>query len=253
MEQSKTETITLLLADAQRIYNEKLKMPIDSHRFTDNKEIDDELCDIEKRPYMFVLACVMDRQINAERAWSIPHFVCEGLKASTFAELAALPEDEIVNFFMKENIHRFDETMGHCFYDAVQRIQNVYNGDVSNIWAGKPSSAAVVYQFLCFKGVGIKIATMAANILHRDFHVEFSDLSAIDVSPDVQVCRILYRLGLTDNTSRDAVIYKAKEINPSFPGLIDLVCWRYGRDFCHPTNPECTNCPLNDVCCKQGI
>lgn len=95
---------------------------------------------------------------------------------------------------------------------------------------------------------------MAANILQRDVGIRFSDYSAIDVSPDVQVCRILYRLGLiSDSEDRTMTVYKAKEINPGFPGIIDLACWLWGRDYCNPTNPLCIQCPLNDVCIKNGL
>lgn len=242
------EIIKKLLDEAQKVYNNKCAEPIEQLTFTKKDEIDKQLRDINHKPYLFVLACVMDRQVKAELAWSIPYKVCEQFNADTFEKIKAIPKEEIVRFFKEKNMHRFDETMGQNFYDAVQRIATHYNGDASLIWANMPSSATVVYRFLCFKGVGIKIATMAANLLTRCYKVKFSDMSAIDISPDVQVCRILYRLGLTESENPTAAIYKAKEINPSFPGLIDSVCWEYGRKFCHPRQPECQNCPFNEVC-----
>lgn len=247
------DVVAKLREEALYIYKKSREEPVERLKFAYDETIDKDLRDIKNKPYLFVLGCVMDRQVKAEVAWSIPHKVCAEFKADSFEKLKAIPEDKIVKFFKKDNIHRFDETMGQNFYAAVQRISTHYNGDASLIWADKPSSATVVYRFLCFKGVGIKIATMAANILSRCFKVEFSDMSAIDVSPDVQVCRILYRMGLTESEDRTAAIYKAKEINPPFPGLIDLVCWDYGRNYCHPSKPECQKCPFNNVCSKQGI
>ena len=132
-------------------------------------------------------------------------------------------------------------------------IKNKYNGDASNIWKDKPSSATVVYRFLEFNGMGIKIATMAANILARQFKIEFSDYYSIDISPDVHVKRVLKRLGyLNENPTIDQIIYKAREINPEFPGLIDYSCWVIGRNYCHETNPNCDKCPLNSECKKQN-
>ena len=40
--------------------------------FVNDPEKDKLLNDIEHTPHAFVLACLMDRQIKAERAWTIP-------------------------------------------------------------------------------------------------------------------------------------------------------------------------------------
>lgn len=242
------DTITILLNEAQKVYDEACGKPIEGLRYTNNEDVDKGLRDIVGKPYLFVLACVMDRQIQAEKAWAIPHSVCQYFAINDFRGLAELTKEEIVECFKEKNLHRYNEIMAESFYSAVQRIQRVYNGDASLIWKGRPSSAEVVYRFLCFDGVGIKIATMATNLLARDFKVKFKDKKAIDVSPDIQVCRILCRLGLIESEERNAAIYKAKELNPDFPGIIDGVCWEYGRKYCHPQKPECKKCPLKAGC-----
>ena len=156
---------------------------------------------------------------------------------------------EIKAFYVENGLHRFNEDMAQNFISAVKRIKDEYDGDASRIWSGRPSSAEVVYRFLCFDGVGIKIATMATNILHRDLGVQYADMSAIDISPDVQVRRVLNRLGFINNeTDIQQAIYKAKAIHPQYPGIIDQLCWKVGRDYCHPSNPNCKSCELNDIC-----
>ena len=40
--------------------------------FTGNAEIDTFLNDLTNYPHAYVLACLMDRRIKAERAWRIP-------------------------------------------------------------------------------------------------------------------------------------------------------------------------------------
>ena len=242
------DTVTKLLEEAEKVYEELQAKPIADLQYAKDEEIDSGLRDIENRPYLFVLACVMDRQITADKAWTIPYKVCQHFNINDFKGLVALTEEDLVTCFEQEKLHRYNEIMAKSFYAAVQRIQNVYNGDASLIWKGKPSSAEVVYRFLCFDGVGVKIATMATNLLARDYKVELKDKKAIDISPDVHVCRILCRLGLVESEERNAVIYKAKEISPDFPGLLDGVCWKFGREFCHPQNPECAKCPLKNVC-----
>ncbi|RMF00953.1 MAG: iron-sulfur cluster loop, partial [Alphaproteobacteria bacterium] len=98
-----------------------------------------------------------------------------------------------------------------------------------------PSSAMVVYRFLEFSGVGPKIATMAANILARSFKIPMADYYSIDISADVHVKRVFERLGLVDaDPSVDQVIYRARSLNPEFPGLLDYPCWDIGRKWCKP-------------------
>lgn len=152
------------------------------------------LSKIGNMPHLFVLGCIMDRQIPAERAWAIPEKVFKYFNCDTIPELAKISEQDYINCFVKEKLHRFNEIEGQCFYEAVQRIHDQYKDNAANIWQNNASAADVIERFKEFKGCGDKIATMATNILQRDLGVKFSDYSAIDVSPDVHVCRVLYKL-----------------------------------------------------------
>lgn len=139
--------------------------------------------------------------------------------------------------------------MAEVFYAGIHHIQEDYDGDASKIWAGNPGSAAVVYRFLQFKGCGIKIATMATNILARNFKIPLSDYYSIDISPDVHVNRVLKRTGLVQpDSSREALVYKARELHPEFPGIIEYSCWEIGRKYCKPTNPLCSERPIRSEC-----
>ena len=149
--------------------------------------------------------------------------------------------------------------MASVFYNAVQRIHEAYHDDASKIWKDEPGSAEVVYRFLEFDGVGIKIATMAANILARQFRIPFSDFYSIDVSPDVHVKRVMYRMNLIEeNADNDKVIYKARELYPDFPGVIDYSLWEIGRTWCKAKAPNCGTCIVSSECpycknCGTGI
>lgn len=202
-------------------------------------------------PHLFVLSCVMDKQYSSDKAWKIPTRVCQELVDSKdIKELAKVDEDTYIKFFNNKKLHRFNEAVARDFYAAVHRIMDDYNGDASQIWAGKPSSAEVVYRFLQFKGVGVKIATMATNLLLRDYKVEYSDYCAIDISADVHVMRVMHRLGLIDNEhNREMAIYRARAINPTYPGIIDQFCWELGKNgICRSSAPLCNECPMRDVC-----
>jgi endonuclease III len=158
----------------------------------------------------------------------------------------------MIEIFKRKSLHRFNEIMGKNFYLATRKIHNNYQDDASNIWKGNPRSATIVRRFLEFNGVGIKIATMAANILARDFKIPMKDYINIDISPDVHVKRVFKRLGfISENMSNDELIYCARELNPMYPGIFDLSCWEIGRSWCRPNKTICEECYLNDYCIKK--
>lgn len=216
---------------------------------TDDENANQCYNDIERYPHMFVLACLMDRQIKAEVAWKIPYALCCHLGTFEMEGLARATREEISDWFADNRPHRYNTTMAVVFYEALQRIHDVYNDDASEIWEGCPNSAAVVCRFLQFKGAGVKIATMAANLLVRDYHVEMADCCSIDISPDAHVRRIFHRLGLIPREDNlEMTIYKARELYPCYPGIIDVACWEIGREYCRPKNPDCESCPMSSCC-----
>ncbi|GIW81206.1 MAG: hypothetical protein KatS3mg105_3013 [Gemmatales bacterium] len=220
-------------------------------QFTKVAEADALLNDLRNYPHAFVLACVMDRQIRAERAWLIPYRISERLGNDFSMEiLINLSEADVARLMSQpEPLHRFVETMSGLFYSAIQHIWSKYKGNAALIWSGHPSSAEVVYRFLEFDGVGPKIASMAANILARDFKIPFADYFSIDISADIHVRRVFARLGVCPgNPTVEQVIYKARALHPEFPGMMDLPCWEIGRNWCKPRTPQCDNCYMNDLC-----
>ncbi|MDM8566957.1 hypothetical protein QUF74_15070 [Candidatus Halobeggiatoa sp. HSG11] len=208
--------------------------------FIDDKNANAILNDLDNYPHAYVLACLMDRQIKAERAWAIPYEIYKEINSFEFGDLEKLDLDTLKTIFNQKKLHRFNDTMADVFHKAIILIRKKYNGNVANIWNNKPSSSAVVYKFLEFKGSGIKISTMAANILTRQFRIPFSDYYSIDISPDVHIVRVMKRMGFVpENANNDMVIYKARELNPEFPGIIDFSCWEIGRNWCKPKIPIC--------------
>lgn len=194
----------------------------------------------------------MDRQTDSTRAWLIPYELLRELGDFSFNTLLKLSLEQTQSIFLKQNFHRFNRIMGENFYLAVKKIHQEYNDDASKIWSGNQRSGSIVRRFLGFKGIGVKIATMATNILARDFKIEMQDFSCIDISPDVQVRRVLTRLGVIDKDSKkEEQIYFAREMNPDYPGVFDLPCWEIGNNICRPTQPKCEICKLESWCPKK--
>lgn len=232
--------------------NELLNLPYKKTEFTGNDKADDLLNNLDKFPHAFVLACVMDRQIRAERAWLIPYQLSQEIGGFEFERLIKLELDTLKAIFKSKSLHRFNDTMAENFYHGIKLIHSKYSGDTSKIWKGNPRSATIVRRFLEFKGVGVKISTMAVNILTRDFKIPMQDKLCIDISPDVQVKRVFIRMGfISKEASNDELIYCARELHPEYPGIFDLSAWEIGRNWCRPHNPDCKNCYLNEHCPKN--
>jgi uncharacterized HhH-GPD family protein len=217
----------------------------------DDEKANALLADIKNNPHVFVLGCLMDRQIPAEKAWKIPQKIFDILGTCQLEELAKVPLEKYVEIFATHKLHRFNETMAKVFHDGVQHIMKEYGGDASRIWSGKPSAGRVVERFEDFSGVGQKISNMAVGILYRKWHVEFSDYSAIDIAVDVHVERVMKRMGwVSQNASKDMIIAKAREICPEYPGILDSLFWHVGNKCCHEQEPQCQQCPLKAECKK---
>lgn len=229
--------------------------PSEFVRFTRIDDADRLLNDLSDNPHAFVLASVMDRQIKAERAWIIPFRFMEKLGSFSMDILLKQSESDVRRLMTEpEPLHRFVDKMATFFFRAVQRIGQQYNSNASLIWTDKPSSATVVYRFLEFEGVGPKIASMAVNILAREFKIDFSDYFSIDISADVHVRRVFGRLGLTSpHASVDQLIFRARGLRPEFPGLMDFPTWEIGRNWCRPRNCDCDGCYMNDLCPSANI
>ena len=202
-------------------------------------------------PHLYVLCCLMDKQIDAAKAWRIPYIVCGDFGTYDIFELNRIPLDKYLSFFNDRKLHRFNDSMARVFKSALERIVTQYKGKASMIWEGNPGSAAVVSRFLEFDGCGVKIATMATNLLHRALSVNYSDYSSLDISPDVHIMRVMNRLGLLPEDKkydRTLAIYRAREVNPQYPGILDGLFWSVGKNYCRPSNPSCQDCSLHNVC-----
>lgn len=70
--------------------------------FTPNEKANNLLNDLQRHPHAFVIACVMDRQIKAEKAWVIPYWFAERLGGTfEFSKLAELTPDQVRDLMTK--------------------------------------------------------------------------------------------------------------------------------------------------------
>ena len=190
-------------------------------------------------PHALLFGCLVDRQVPAERAWTVPAVLRERLATFEMSELVKLNEETWKTVMRQPPPpHRLSEIMATVLHRATQRLASHYGSDASLIWSDTPSSATLVRRFLEFHGAGPKIAAMAANILVRHFHVLLQDFRHVDISADVQVQRVMARLGFVEEgSSPEVVIYAARNLNPNYPGIFDVALWEIGCAVCRPTAP----------------
>lgn len=216
--------------------------------FTNNSEAEKL---IWSKPLAYVLAVLYDQGIKAERAWEIPYLLKTKLGYFDVKKIAETEEEYLISLFNQSpKLHRFPATMAKRTIDACKLIIRKYNGTPENIWNDNPRSSDLQSRFEEFNGIGQKKASMATNILVRDFGIEVKDKSGIDVSYDIHIRRVFLRTGLVVKDDMQTIINTARELNPEYPGVLDLGCWVIGRDYCHPSKPDCINCPLSTLCPK---
>jgi hypothetical protein len=196
------------------------------------QEAERMLCDLDSFSHHFVLACLMDRQIRAEKAWAVPYAIGNYVGGFDFPSYEEISLKKLQKIFEHKRLHRFHSKMAGIFFNGIQRIRGTYDGDAKQIWVGNPPCARVVRKFLEFEGSGPKIATMATNILLRQFKIPMTHYSSIDISADRQVMKYFQNKGLLRaEAKKEELIYFAREANPDYPGLLDLLAWEGGREL----------------------
>lgn len=227
------------------------------------------ITDIEKHPHAFVIGCVLDRQIDAGKAWAAPYKLKKRIGNFSFSKLRQLTQEDWKKYLGPqdsdpenpqdsdpEKIHRFWKTiMPECLHSAIQVIDRYSkgSGDARCMWTGDNLLGEdVVCRFKRIRGVDDKIANMAVRILVTRFNRPI-ETASIDISVDRHVARVVRRLGLIDKDTpkhrqKKVIVDKARELHPDFPALIDLPIFIIGRDYCHETNPNCGECPMAKLC-----
>lgn len=217
-------------------------------QFTPNLEADRLI----KNNYLaFLFAVILDQGIKAEKAWEKPYFLSQRLGHLDLYKIAAMSDSEIMDIFeQKPKLHRFPKVMAVRIKKACQIILKKYDGKVENIWNDNPRTDDLQRRFDEFVGIGQKKASMATNILARDFCIPVKDKKGIDVLYDIHVRKVFLRSGLVDKDELDLIVEIARELSPDYPGALDLPAWIIGREYCSNNTPQCQACPINQACAR---
>jgi len=219
--------------------------------------------DLKKTPHAFVIGCVLDQRIPAEKAWAGPHKLAQRIGDFSFPTLRRLKQKDWKKYLGPqrgdpEKLHIFCETRMPKYLESAMQAIDWYSdgsGDARRMWTGAGLRGDdIVNRFKSILGVGDKIANMAVRILVTRFKQPIKK-NSIDISVDVHVAKVFPRLGLVQidagTSQRDIkkiIVQKARELHPSFPAKIDRPIFMIGKRFCHKTKPNCGECPMKRLC-----
>ncbi len=144
--------------------------------------------------------------------------------------LATAKIEEVASIIRSINYYK---TKARHIIQTAQILNTKFQGKVPNN----------MDDLLGLPGVGRKVA----NVILSDY---FRNPQGFVV--DTHIKRVSYRLGWTKHTNpekieRDLMHRIPRKYWVSLPKQIISL----GREYCHPKNPDCTNCPLAEVCPKN--
>ena len=206
---------------------------------------------IRGSPFAFLIAVTFDRGMPWQEAWRIPTEINRQGSLDP-ALLASKGETELIELLEGLAVRpRYGVKQGaRTLSDAARLIWERFGGDAGAIW--RDASPAEVEKTLQeIHGIGVGIASMTTRILRDDFGCFRGQEQQIDVKPDVHLMRVFWRLGIVDDDSPNEAMRAARRLNPEFPGELDWPAWRIGQLWCHPTEPDCAQCPLTGDCAKR--
>ncbi len=250
MEHIQREDLIIRIADLLMQFDKKIA-PVDLFPAHSKEASDLAMSD----PYAFCIATCLDRQTSAEVIWSIPLDIKKHIGHLDPYRVYEMGIDGLTDLFAHlPRKPRFVNDAPRTVFELTRVIVDECNGDASDIWRGKRASQ-VKRVFENIHGVGPGIANMAVLLLERASLYQFDgrDHLSMDIKPDVQTVKVLFRLGLIQTKSEDDAVHAAYRLNPEYPGAVDSALWRIGRQWCLARDPHCSDCVLHKVCKRQGL
>ncbi len=208
---------------------------------------------IEENPFAFALAAVLDRGTKSEIIWTIPYCLQNKLGRLEPALFANKSNQELTEIFRSLPMKpRYINDAPATVKGLSRIVISDYGGDVTRMWQNRTSSY-VKSVFQRIYGVGPGISSMVVLLLERCYGIRFNDIDHrnMDVKPDVHIIRVFNRLGFISQPSETEALEAARRLHPEYPGALDSPAWIIGKKFCNYTPPQCSRCPLTDVCPKN--
>ena len=216
-----------------------------------------------RRANSFLVGVLLDRKIDARRAWNAADWIVESIGSDERKFWTATRKMETANLegFMRYgwggmSFHRHWQTMSTNLVGCADLIVEKYQEDPRKIWNYQRRVSVVRDRFEEFPGIGKALSRMAVLILVRNNGLigGKKSLPKLDVKPNDLLKRVFERAGLVPpNPSFEDFLEVARQLSPDFPAALDAPAWVIGREFCKPHDPRCGDCPLDKLCPKVGL
>jgi uncharacterized HhH-GPD family protein len=129
---------------------------------------------LDRDPLALVIGMVLDQQIPLEKAFSSPYVLTERLgHVPDAAEIAGMPEDELVAVFSKPPaLHRFPGSMAKRVQAMCQAVVDQYDGDVATVWTGAADGKELLKRISALPGFGKQKAQIFVALLGKQYGVD---------------------------------------------------------------------------------
>lgn len=202
-------------------------------------------CLTKKRANKYLFACVLDYQMDADYLW---------MRCREFLEtelddpdclwdvVADFPLSKWLKRTRDFGLHRFKDAAHRRVWVIARRTCCEYAGDARLIWRNRTTAESA--EKMEELGVGPRISRMAAGGLADTGWIK----GRSDVKADVHVCRTLGRILVGHDLEPNAAVALARKLYPRNPWRLDGPLFVIGKDYCHATAPECSECTLRNDC-----
>ena len=181
-------------------------------------------------PFQLLIATILAARSPDKRVNEItPDLFKRFPDARAFANASV---EEIDVYIQRLNMHR---TKAERIKQVSEILVREYDGEVP------PSMEALT----ALPGIGRKTANV---VLGNAMNI----VEGLEV--DQHIARVAYRLGLTRSKNPEKVEQDLMQLLPKEYWVpFTHVAKELGRTYCRPKNPKCDQCPVNDLCERQGV
>ena len=128
---------------------------------------------LDRDPLALVIGMVLDQQVPLEKAFSSPYVLAERLgHVPDAAEIAAMPEDDLVAIFSKPPaLHRFPGSMAKRVQAMCRAVADQYDNDVTRIWTDATDGRDLLRRVGALPGFGKQKAQIFVALLGKQLKV----------------------------------------------------------------------------------